>query len=162
MSVSVTNGGAMELIATGNVAGVFQVMSNELSTPKILICPEDTEHVSATNFDNDFNNSRLSYFIGPDAGESYPQRIMCGDDNLDINSAPVNPGVVSFSTNVLVAWSPGRHDLVTRIPYLRIPIRHNFVGNFGYADGSVSMLSDLELQRALVETDMKTNRFAIP
>src|ERR1700685_4223602 len=37
MSVSVTNGGAMELIATGNVAGCFQVMSNELSTPRILI-----------------------------------------------------------------------------------------------------------------------------
>ena len=43
MLVSVTNGGAMELVATGNVAACFQVMSNELSTPKILLCPEDTK-----------------------------------------------------------------------------------------------------------------------
>ena len=32
MQVSVTNGGAMELVATGNLVAVFQVMSNELST----------------------------------------------------------------------------------------------------------------------------------
>src|SRR3974377_1288221 len=31
MFVSVTNGGAMELVATGNVTACFQVMSNELS-----------------------------------------------------------------------------------------------------------------------------------
>src|SRR5271154_5887843 len=44
MAVSCTNGGAMEQAATGNVAAVFQVMSNELSTPRILVCPEDTDH----------------------------------------------------------------------------------------------------------------------
>src|SRR6202012_312869 len=42
MAVSVTNGGAKELIATGNVAAVFLAMSNELSTTKILCCPADT------------------------------------------------------------------------------------------------------------------------
>jgi hypothetical protein len=41
MQVSVANGGAMELIATNNVAGLFDVMSNELSTRRILICPTD-------------------------------------------------------------------------------------------------------------------------
>src|SRR6516165_882321 len=35
------NGGAMEAAASGKPAAIFQVMSNELSTPKILICPED-------------------------------------------------------------------------------------------------------------------------
>ena len=35
MRVPVSKGGAMELINDGDVAGVFQVMSNELSTPKI-------------------------------------------------------------------------------------------------------------------------------
>jgi hypothetical protein len=39
--ISITNGGAMEAILTGNVAAAFQVMSNELSTPKILFCPTD-------------------------------------------------------------------------------------------------------------------------
>src|SRR5713101_1751498 len=39
MQVSVTNGGTMELVASGVVFRHFQVMSNELSTPTILICP---------------------------------------------------------------------------------------------------------------------------
>src|SRR5436305_25225 len=42
MDISVTNGGAMELINTGAVFAVFRAMPNELSTPKILICPEET------------------------------------------------------------------------------------------------------------------------
>src|ERR1700722_10323271 len=42
MTVSNTNGGAMEQASLGNVAAVFEVMSNELSTPKILVCPADT------------------------------------------------------------------------------------------------------------------------
>ena len=44
MSVSMTNGGAMEWTVTTNVAAYFQVMSNEIVTPKILICPADMEH----------------------------------------------------------------------------------------------------------------------
>ena len=38
MAVSVTSGGSREMVTTGNVVQTFQVMSNELSTPKILVC----------------------------------------------------------------------------------------------------------------------------
>ena len=41
MQVSLTNGGTMELVASGAVFPHFQVMSNELSTPKVLLCPND-------------------------------------------------------------------------------------------------------------------------
>ena len=47
MQVSVTSGGVMELAVTGNVAGIFRVMSNELSTTKILVCPQDTKRTAA-------------------------------------------------------------------------------------------------------------------
>ncbi len=57
MDVSVTKGGAMELAIAGDAAGIFRAMSNELSTPKVLICPEDQQHFYATNFSTDFNNS---------------------------------------------------------------------------------------------------------
>src|SRR5205085_8808294 len=50
MRVSVTNGGTMELVASGVVYPHFQVMSNELSTPKILLCPNDEKRSYATNF----------------------------------------------------------------------------------------------------------------
>src|SRR5690349_8253126 len=39
--VSATNGGTMELTGSGIASVHFQVMSNELSTPKILLCPAD-------------------------------------------------------------------------------------------------------------------------
>ena len=41
MGISVTNGGSMEMVATGNVVQTFLVMSNELSTPRILHCHRD-------------------------------------------------------------------------------------------------------------------------
>ncbi|HEV2211488.1 MAG TPA: type II secretion system protein [Verrucomicrobiae bacterium] len=40
MEVSITNGGTKELVNTGAVYVHFLVMSNELSTPKLLVCPE--------------------------------------------------------------------------------------------------------------------------
>ena len=100
MQVSVTNGGAMELIATGNVAACFQVMSNELGTPKILICPADTDRIAATNFTSDFNNSKISYFVGLNANTNSQQVFLSGDDNFAIDGVPVKSGLLEFSTNV--------------------------------------------------------------
>src|SRR4026208_106088 len=41
MQVSVTNGGTMEFVNSGVVWVHFRVLSNELSTPKVLSCPAD-------------------------------------------------------------------------------------------------------------------------
>src|SRR5687767_10814554 len=41
--VPTNSGGAMELAQQGFVWPILQVMSNELNTPKILVCPEDKE-----------------------------------------------------------------------------------------------------------------------
>jgi hypothetical protein len=103
MGISVTNGGAMETTATGDVVNCYRVMSNELSTPMILVCPADWKKNSATNFGDDFNASHISYFIGVDAEESYPQRIMSGDGNFLINGSLMQPGLVPYSTNTSIA-----------------------------------------------------------
>src|SRR5258707_5813781 len=50
MQVSVTNGGAMESIPLDWVYPHFQAMSNELSTPRILVCPQDLRRTNATSF----------------------------------------------------------------------------------------------------------------
>lgn len=126
MSVSVTNGGAKELIAAGNVAGclrvMFQDMSNELSATKILICPADTDHTIASNFST-LKNSNVSYFINPDASETYPQMIMFGDDNLATNGVPLKSGLVDISSNTRTTWTSARHKNC---------------GNIAFADGSVA------------------------
>lgn len=55
-NVSTNAGGTMELCARGtdgfdtNAALHFQVMSNELSTPRILVCPKDSSRKPAAGF----------------------------------------------------------------------------------------------------------------
>jgi len=149
MEVSVTNGGAMELVADGeNVWLNYLVMSNELSTPKILYCPADTDHTRATNFTTDFNNSKISYFVGLDADQKYPQMLLSGDNNFEVGGVPVKSGSLKFSTNTPIAWSAGRHK---------------FAGNIGLADGSVYQVTSVSLHQWLLpQTGLATNHLAIP
>jgi hypothetical protein len=146
MQVSVTNGGAMELIATGNVAACFRMMSNELSTPKILLCPADTHRVWATNFST-LNNSNISYFVNLDAVEAYPQMFLDGDDNLTVGGVPVQAGILNLWTNSNVGWTKERH---------------HSAGVIGIADGSVQQLTTDGLRQALQQSGVATNRLAIP
>src|ERR1035441_3651077 len=82
MQVSVTNGGTMELVASGLVFPHFRVVSNELSTPRILVCPIDKNKTSATNFESDLKDRNLSYFINVDAIAGNGSSLLCGDRNL--------------------------------------------------------------------------------
>jgi prepilin-type processing-associated H-X9-DG protein len=148
MQVSVTNGGTMELANKGIAYVNFQAMSNELSTPKFLICPVDADHIVATNFTTDFNNSKISYFVGVDAVDEYPQRILSGDDNLEISGVSVNSGLLELPTNAPIIWTAERHK---------------FVGNIGFADGGVIQVTTTNgLQKLLPQTGLATNRLAIP
>jgi prepilin-type N-terminal cleavage/methylation domain-containing protein len=148
MELSVTNGGTMELVTNGKNAWLnFLVMSNELNTPIILVCPADTDRVAATNFTTDFNNSKISYFVGLNAYDVDPQTLLSGDDNFEIGGVPVKSGLLELSTNAPITWTGARHK---------------FVGNIGLADGSVQMVTTHGLQEALQRTGFATNRLAIP
>lgn len=155
MQVSVTNGGAMEAVASGNLALVFQIMSNELSTPKILFCPADKRRIQATAFATSpvkgvvplLGNTNLSYFIGLDATPATPPMFLSGDDNLLAAGVAVKPGALSLWTNTPVAWSDKRHEKQ---------------GNVGLADGSVQGFSSRRLADALCNTGAATNRLLFP
>jgi hypothetical protein len=147
MQVSIKRGGAMESVAAGSIAMNFLVMSNELETPKILICPADTNHFAATNFATGFDNSHVSYFVGVDAAEAYPQRFLSGDDNFEIGGVRVNSGLLELSTNTPIVWTFARHK---------------FVGNIGLVDGSVQQVATDGFQKLLQQTGLATNRLAIP
>jgi prepilin-type processing-associated H-X9-DG protein len=149
MDASVTNGGMMEIFAKGsslqNLAFLnYQVMSNELSTPKILICPADNNHFVATNFSVGFNNQNISYFVGLDANESNPQTFLSGDDNFEISGTPVKSGSLTISSNSPITWSAARH---------------NHAGNIGLADGSVMQFSQNGLREVISNS---TNHILIP
>jgi prepilin-type N-terminal cleavage/methylation domain-containing protein len=160
MQVSVTNGGAMELAVAGNVSAIFGVMSNELSTPKVLFCPEDTGRHYATNFTTDLNHQTISYFVGLDAEDKYPQMIISGDDNLEVNGVRVRPGILNLSTNAPVEWTENeRHGLSQKWSFRN---QHLRIGNIGLADGSVQTTTTSALQSAFVNTGSATNRLVIP
>lgn len=146
MFVSVTNGGAMELVVTGNVLVNFLVMSNELSTPRILHCPEDTEHNETNSFAM-LASSNISYFINIDATEVYPQMFLSGDDNFEIGGVPVKSGLLELSTNTPISWTAARHK---------------FVGNIAMADGSVQQVTQDGLRQWIQQSGVATNRLAIP
>ncbi len=130
--ISVTNGGTMEFFSSTSrfqnlVFLNYLVMSNELSVPKILHCPADTNNFSAANFSAGFNNQNVSYFVGLDASTNFPQAFLSGDDNFEIGGVPVKSGLLEFSTNTPISWTTARH---------------NRVGNIVLDDGSVQMLNN--------------------
>lgn len=147
MQVSITNGGAMEWIERGNVAGVFLAITNEVSTPKILWCPADRRRGIAANFSKGFGNSNVSYFIGVDAQETQTGMFLTGDDNFLVNGRAVTPGVVALATNTPVEWTTARH---------------NRLGNIAFADGSVQTLSSAKLRDDLCNTGTNIVRLAFP
>ena len=144
MAVSCTNGGALEQVMTGDVARVFLVLSNEISTPKILVCPMDKGHFRSTNFSSGFSASNVSYFVGVNATEKDPQMLLSGDDNFEIAGVPVKSGILDLTTNPTLAWSDTRHKLV---------------GNVALTDGSVQQFNTKALQDGI---KLATNRIAIP
>jgi type II secretory pathway pseudopilin PulG len=147
MDVPAALGGAQELIPTGNVAMCFQVMSNELGSPKFVNCPNDARHPMATNWD--LRSTNISYFIGLNAtDDGGPQTLLSGDANLALQGRAVGGGVVNLATN-LVTWTKDRH------------------GDWGYilnADGSVQAVLKMGTGRSTGFTPpyAATNRVVVP
>ncbi len=145
--LSVTNGGTMELNFGNNAWINFQVMSNELSVPKILVCPRDYDHwPPATSFSAQLAH-HLSYFVGLDAKALRPQTILSGDANFAINGVAVKSGRLEFAKDAPIGWTAGRHGLT---------------GHILLVDGSVHSLKNSELTDRLSQTGVATNHFAIP
>jgi len=147
MAVSTAKGGTMEYVTGADTFRHFQVMSNELSTPKILICPADTRTV-ARSFTR-LGNQNVSYFVGLDAtNDSFPQRFLAGDRNITGDSAPDN-GILQLIPGGEAAWTSAMHGNA---------------GNLGLADGSVQMLQSDALKTTLWRSGEATNvwRLALP
>lgn len=88
MAVPASAGGSEEFTASGlQLTGDFffsfrhfQVLSNELIAPKLLVCPADTR-LPATNFAL-LQNQNLSYFVGLRSDLAHPNSILAGDRNI--------------------------------------------------------------------------------
>jgi prepilin-type processing-associated H-X9-DG protein len=146
MELSVTNGGTLEFIEQGLVFPHFQVMSNELSTPKVLRCPEEKSFQAAQDFTTDFNNSKLSYFVGLDANDNSPSSILAGDKNLQ--------SVVTTSNRVLTLTGKSSLGWTRAL--------HSRKGTVLFGDGSVREVENSETRALLKNLGARTNRLAVP
>jgi prepilin-type N-terminal cleavage/methylation domain-containing protein/prepilin-type processing-associated H-X9-DG protein len=147
----------------------FVVLSNELSTPKVVVCPAD-ERNARTNFLvppaalADFReNTAVSYFIGEAADETMPSMFLSGDRNIygpqsqpTANNGygnsphppqPPSPGArVALTTNTATLNSVGWTDKM-----------HQRQGNILLADGSVQQWSTSKLREAARQTGDVSN-----
>jgi len=166
MNVSTNTGGMAEKVCSssypGTVGGfvwVYIAMSNELASPKILICTSDSSHtVAATNFAPQItayaDKNKIiftSYFICGDAAEAYPQMILSGDRNFGPSSpnSKGNPAINMAGTNNI---SYGAGNASSTVPPLwgwTANDLHQKNGNLCIADGSVQQVSCSGLQDSL-------------
>jgi len=144
MEVPVKEGGSKEFVQFGLVLPHFLVISNELSTPKLLVCPRD-QRQEAANF-KELRGENISYFVGLDASQTNSQTLLAGDRNIT-NGSPGNDRILFLTTNQPVGWT---RDI------------HENAGNVVLSDGSVQQLSSGRLQEALRDSSVATNRLAIP
>ena len=179
MRVSIANGGYSDYIGMRQVTetnargafGFFRCLSNELSTPKVLICPAENElrvpastfagvtsdgPIGVAYFTNDLN---VSYFVGVDAVQVTPRAFLAGDHNLGSDGTRIPsrgfctaPSAYSpdfkvslgtkFAPNGGVGW---------------LSTMHSAQGNVALADGSVHEYNRLQLQQALRDADQTSN-----
>ena len=85
----------------------FLSLSNELQTPKIVLCPSDgLGRVEAVNWSTNrtrgrdaaqyfAGNSSVSYFVGFEADETLPQSLLSGDRNItNSDRTDISKGIV--------------------------------------------------------------------
>ncbi len=128
VQVLFTNGDFAKL-GPADVARCFAMMLKEAGgDPKIFHCPADAKRTFATNT-ADFTSSRISYFVGPGASDTYPQSLLSGDRNIT-NASGVTAGVLVLRTNTPAGWTQEIHK---------------GYGNLLIGDGSVQQASSARL-----------------
>jgi prepilin-type N-terminal cleavage/methylation domain-containing protein/prepilin-type processing-associated H-X9-DG protein len=177
MQISTNQGGSSEFDngtagrPVPNLFWHFVVMSNELNTPKIVVCPSDAGRINASNWfhiTQSAGNQAISYTIGYDAMDTYPMMILSSDRNLTNEAAGSQPRrydgpiateggrsmAVAFRTNQPAsATQPGAgFDRNT----------HQNRGNILMGDASVQPGTASRLRETLRNSGDDANRIGIP
>jgi len=139
----------------------LSIVSNELASTKILLCPSDVRRISATNFAAIWLTN-ISYALCNEADEKRPRVILATDRNLsgfDFTGLPDN-------INCFILTSP---EPAARSAKWRRDICHGSnSGVVALTDGSVHQWNDSRLVQTLVgydpakETDAGNLQFYFP
>lgn len=135
MQVHVHDGGTLEWTTMPQSLSTFaykhfQSLSNQVTNPKILVCPTDTGVTVATNW-VDVQNTNLSYFVWVTARPNMSSDPLAGDRNIGWNTM----------------MSPSDRYNVDN--YFWQTNMHVACGNVVFADGRVELLNTDGLRRAI-------------
>ena len=144
--VTTNRNGSAEWLGPNDTFRHFLVVSNELTTPKVLVCPSDRSRTRSSRWEGFTSNRHLSYFIGLDADETRPQTILSGDRSISTNGQFLT-GLVRLKTNSPVQWADGIHGAG---------------GNVAHGDGSAQQLIRSGLARQLMADTNESIRLLIP
>jgi len=149
MAVPISGGGAQEYVQNGlRLTGdfyfsyaIWQVLSNDFVTPKVLACPTDTR-TPAVSF-NLFSNANLSYFIAVSADYNNPNSILAGDRSITNDYAPPST-YMHIGYGYYARWT---HEL------------HQFKGDMLYSDGHAETRKTTPLSTAEVQSGLTADIF---
>jgi prepilin-type N-terminal cleavage/methylation domain-containing protein len=180
MGVSTNEGGSSEYRPTLNPPQPsqfhfmhFGVMSNELSTPRIVVCPSDSNptRVSATNWTQVIfgnakvpggagyaGNKAISYLIGLDSQDTMPMTILAGDRNIT-NDAPTKI-IFPIQANGIYAKLWTNHTYKVGAGFTKDT--HQNAGNLVLGDGSVQQTTSAKLKEQLRNSGDDNNYVSIP
>ena len=190
MSISTNEGGSSEMVPpTANTTGAavhqqgicrhFAALSNELSTPKIVVCPSDGEVREANSWSTANppansgvvpfrGNTNISFFVGLAADETRPQMFLAGDRNIWSDDGSANPkrtaaqAEAAGNGGVLQRLGTNQSGTTAKQTYGWTTSLHNEQGNIAMGDGSVQQFSSSRLGNAVKDTDDQFNWIAIP
>jgi len=134
---------------TGNAMVNFQLslVSNELATTKILLCPEDVRRIPATDFAT-IALTNVSYALCKEADERTPRVFLAIDRNLtgfDVTG-------LSDNINCFILSSPSTAAPTAK---WRRGLCHGAnVGMAALSDGSVQQLNDASVVQTLLGYDL--------
>ena len=174
MAVPAVEGGSADYIALPRLTWLhFAAMSNELSTPKIVICPSD-QRTEATIFASNVvvnantknvipfkGCNNISYFVGLEADETHPQQFLSGDRNI-IDPLSVPPRINQTVSLITLLGTNHVSSGTTQTGAYYTNTMHNLQGNVCMGDGSVQQFSSSRLKEALKNTDDARNQEAFP
>jgi prepilin-type processing-associated H-X9-DG protein len=139
MQVSTNAGGSMEFVNAAQALGGnfffafrhLQVLSNELSDPKMLICPADFRS-AAENF-SVLRNENISYFVVPAAQFGHSDSMLAGDRNITTPWSS-DGSVLKIGSDNQPEWT---HEL------------HDGQGNILFGDARVELFNNQKLATAV-------------
>jgi prepilin-type N-terminal cleavage/methylation domain-containing protein len=110
----------------------FRAMSNELVTPKLLVCPFDERVKPAPDWFYIAGYDNVSYFVGTTSQITRPDTLLFGDSNILGGGG----GLDAF-------WTPAVRDSIDAAWESTLHINK---GNVVLSDGSVHLMSTAELR----------------